>query len=315
MNLKSNNPENIIRNRIGFAGWRVRNRKTLAAVTFVLPAFLVILIFFIYPSIMSFKFSFTNWNGINAKYNFVGFNNFLYIFKTPQFKQLIYNTIFLIIVYVPILNILALLFAIFIFDIGGKMSNFYKVVLYMPNILSMVVVGVIWRIIYNPVFGPIAYVLEKLGLDVLIQDWIGQKSTVLPAMSASIIWFAVGFYLIIYLGGLSTIPNELYESANVDGIKWHQKILYITLPMIAQSITINIVISTIGILTLFDLPYVLTGGGPGFASQTMSLMVYYYAFKNFQEGYAMALAIILTIVTMVFAVVQLKLLNRRENIY
>lgn len=264
---------------------------------------------------MSFRFSFTNWDGIKKDYNFVGFNNFLYIFKSEQFKQLIYNTAFLVIVYVPLLNALALFFAILIYDIGKKLSNFYKVILFLPNILSMVVVGVIWRVIYNPVFGPLAYLLDKLGLDVLVQDWIGQKSTVMPAMSASIIWYAVGFYLIIYLGGLSTIPSELYESASVDGIRWLQKFVHITLPMIAQSITINVVISTIGILAVFDLPYVLTGGGPGFASQTMALMVYFYAFKNIQPRYALALAIILTLITVTFAVVQLKLLRRRENIY
>ena len=312
----SSNPQEIItRKETCLSSWRVRNRKTIAGAVFVAPALLVILVFFIYPAFLSFRFSFTDWNGINPKFNYVGFENFLFILKSPQFKQLIYNTMFLIIVYVPILNILALFFAIVIYDIGGKLANFYKVILFLPNILSMVVVGVIWRVIYNPVFGPLAYILEKLGLGTLVQDWIGQKSTVLPALSVSIIWYAVGFYLMIYLGGLSTIPNELYESASVDGIRWHQRLIYITIPMIAQSATINIVISTIGILTVFDLPFVLTGGGPGFASQTMALMVYFYAFKSFQEGYAMALAIILTIVTMAFAVIQLKLLRRRENVY
>lgn len=315
MNSLGNRQENIVRKESGLSKWCIKNRKTLAGVVFVLPALLVILVFFIWPALLSFRFSFTDWNGINPKFNYVGFNNFVYILKSPQFKQLIYNTVFLIIVYVPVLNIMALLLAILIYDIGGKLANFYKVILYLPNILSMVVVGVIWRVIYNPVFGPLTYILEKLGLDSLVQDWIGQKSTVLPALSVSIIWCAVGFYLMIYLGGLSTIPRELYESASVDGIRWHQRIRYITLPMIAQSITINIVLSTIGILTVFDLPFVLTGGGPGFSSQTMALMVYFYAFKYMQNGYAMALAIILTIVTMAFAVIQLKLLRRRENIY
>lgn len=292
--------------------WYHNNRKSLTGLAFVAPALLVIIVFFIYPAIMSLRFSFTDWNGVSLKYNFVGFDNFVSVVKAPEFKQLLYNTLFLVIIYVPILNLISLVFAILIYDIG-RLGGFYKVILYLPNILSMVVVGVIWRVIYNPTFGPLKFLLEKLGLGSFIQDWLGQKYTVLPAMSVSIIWYAVGFYLLIYLGGLSTVPAEIYESASLDGIKWHQKFLYITIPLIAQSITINIVVSTIGILTLFDLPYVLTAGGPGYASQTIALMIYFYAFKSMQQGYAMALAIILTSITIFFAVVQLKILRKREE--
>jgi raffinose/stachyose/melibiose transport system permease protein len=301
--------ENSLRN------WFIKNRKALTGVAFVIPALLVVFVFFIYPALMSFRYSLTNWNGINLSYKFVGLDNFYYVINSDQFRQLIFNTIFLIILYVPVLNIISILFAVLVYDVGGKLSNFYKVVLFMPNILSMVVVGVIWKVIYNPVFGPLAYILEKIHLGFLVQDWLGQNSTVLPSLSVSIVWYAVGFYMMIYLGGLSTIPTELYEAAYVDGIRWHQKFIYITLPMIAQSITINIVLSTIGILTLFDLPYVLTGGGPGYASQTMALMVYIFAFKDMEQGYAMALAIILTIITTIFALLQLKLLRKGEDIY
>ena len=135
----------------------------------------------------------------------------------------------------------------------------------------------------------------------------------MPALSVSIIWYAVGFYVLIYLGGLSTVPNELYEAAAVDGITWWQKLFRITLPMISQSITINIIVSTIAILTLFDLPYVLTQGGPGYASQTMALMSYQYAFKAMSQGKAMALAVMLTLITILFAVCELFLLNRKED--
>ncbi|QGQ94771.1 sugar ABC transporter permease [Paenibacillus psychroresistens] len=291
--------------------WYARNRKTITGTAFAAPAFLVILVFYVYPALMSFRFSFTDWNGINLKINYVGFDNFIYVIKSPEFKQLIKNTLFLIILYVPILNIISLLFAVIVYDIG-KLATFYKVVLYLPNILSMVVVGVIWRVIYNPVFGPLQYVLTQMGLESLVQDWLGQVSTVMPALSISIIWYAVGFYMMIYLGGLSTIPTEIYESASMDGVNKLQKLVYITLPLLAPSITINVVISTIGILTIFDLPFVLTNGGPGFASQTMAIDVYIFAFRSMQQGPAMALAIILTLVTLLFVVLQLKFLRRKE---
>jgi ABC-type sugar transport system permease subunit len=291
--------------------WYTRNRKTITGSAFAAPAFLVILVFYVYPALMSFRFSFTDWNGINLKYNFIGFDNFIYVMKSPEFKQLIKNTLFLIILYVPVLNIIALLFAVVVYDVG-KLATFYKVVLYLPNILSMVVVGVIWRVIYNPVFGPLQYILNKMGLESLVQDWLGQVSTVMPALSISIIWYAVGFYMMIYLGGLSTISTEIYESASMDGVTKVQKLIYITLPLLAPSITINVVISTIGILTIFYLPFVLTNGGPGFASQTMAIDVYIFAFRSMQQGAAMALAIILTVVTLIFVILQLKFLRRKE---
>ena len=242
----------------------------------------------------------------------MGLENYRNVIASSEFKTLFSNTFYLIVLYVPVLNIMAILFAVIIYDIG-RAANFYKVVLFLPNIVSMVVVGFIWRTIYNPATGPLVYLLEKMGMENLIQDWLGQKQTVMPALSAAIVWFAVGFYVLIYLGGLSTVPEELYEAAAVDGINWWQKLWRITLPLIVQSVTINIIVSTIAILTLFDLPYVLTQGGPGYASQTMALMSYQYAFKAMSQGKAMAMAVMLTLITVVFAVAELFVLNRKPS--
>ena len=286
--------------------------KLVSASLFVLPALILVLVFSIYPVLMSFRYSFTDWNGVSADYAFVGFDNYKNVISSDEFKTLFFNTFYLIILYVPVLNILAIFFSVIIYDIG-RAANIYKVILFLPNIVSMVVVGFIWRTIYNPATGPLAYLLNALGCENLVQDWLGQKETVMPALSVSIIWYAVGFYVLLYLGGLSTVPNELYEAAAVDGITWWQKLFRITLPMISQSITINIIVSTIAILTLFDLPYVLTQGGPGYASQTMALMSYQYAFKAMSQGKAMALAVMLTLITILFAVCELFLLNRKED--
>ena len=290
----------------------ILDSRLVCGLFFVLPAFVVVVVFMIVPAILSLRYSFTNWDGISQNYSFVGLDNFRSVLNDRAFSTLMFNSFYLIVLYVPVLNILALFFAITIYDIG-RFGNFYKVVLFFPNIISMVVVGFIWRMIYNPSTGLLAYILRNIGLSHLIVDWLGQRNTVLPALSVSIIWFAMGFYVLIYLGGLSTVPTELYEAAEVDGIGWWKKIYYITIPMIAQSITINIILSTIAILTLFDLPYVLTQGGPGFASQTMALMVYHYAFRSLQPGRAMALAIILTVITMLIAVIELRFLRRKER--
>ncbi len=287
------------------------NPKYVNGVLFTLPAIILVTVFLIVPILLSFRYSVTNWNGISPEYHFVGMENYRSVIQSPEFKTLFFNTFYLIILYVPVLNVMAIFFAVTIYDIG-RFANFYKVVLFLPNIVSMVVVGFIWRTIYNPSTGPLVYILEKIGQEGWIQDWIGQKQTVMPALSIAIIWFAVGFYVLIYLGGLSTVPEELYEAAAVDGINWWQKLFYITLPLIAQSITINVIVSTIAILTLFDLPYVLTQGGPGYASQTMALMSYQYAFKAMSQGKGMAMAVMLTLVTVIFAIAELFFLNKKE---
>ena len=279
---------------------------------FVLPALILVLVFLIIPVILSFRLSLTNWDGVSQDYRNIGFENFRSVVQSSEFPTVIKNTAYFIVLYVPVLNAITILLAAIVYDIG-RFANFYKIVLFLPNILSMVVVGFIWRTIYSPSTGPLAYFLDKLGLEFLIQDWLGQKETVMPALTVAILWYAIGFYMLIYLGGLSTIPVELYEAAEVDGIGWWQKLTRITLPLISQSITINVIVSTIGVLTLFDLPFVLTQGGPGYASQTMALLSYQYAFKAMSQGKAMALAVMLTIVTIVFSSIELVILNKREE--
>lgn len=298
--------------RIHPVGKKRLKSKYVNASLFVLPAVILVAVFLICPIILSFQYSFTDWNGVSGDYRFVGLENYRNVIMAAEFKTLLFNTFYLIILYVPVLNVLAVLLAVMIYDIG-HFANFYKAVLFLPNIVSMVVVGFIWRTIYNPSTGPLAYFLERAGLGNWVQDWLGQKQTVMPSLSVAIIWFAAGFYVLIYLGGLSTVPEELYEAAAVDGIHWWQRLFYITLPLIAQSITVNVVVSTIAILTLFDLPYVLTQGGPGYASETMALMSYQYAFKAMSQGKGMALAVMLTLITIVFAVIELFFLNKKEN--
>jgi ABC-type sugar transport system permease subunit len=213
---------------------------------------------------------------------------------------------------VPVLNVVALLLAVAVYN-SGKAGNVYKSMLFFPNLLSMTVVALIWRIIYIH-DGLLNQFLKAVGLKALVQDWLGKVSTVLPAMSLTIIWFAVGYYLLIYLAGLNTVPVEIYESAEVEGVNPAQRLFRITIPLIAPSITINTVLSTIGIITLFDLPFVLTRGGPGYMSETLALHVYFYAFVQLKTSYALALSVILGLFATIITLIQLRLLRRREEV-
>jgi ABC-type sugar transport system permease subunit len=185
--------------------------------------------------------------------------------------------------------------------------------LFFPNLLSMTVVALVWRVIYTH-DGLLNQFFRTVGLKALVLDWLGKPGTVLPAMSLTIIWFAVGYYLLIYLAGLNTVPVEIYECAEVEGVNPVQRLFRITIPLIAPSITINTVLSTIGIITLFDLPFVLTRGGPGYMSETLALHVYFFAFVQLKTNYALALAVILGLFAVLITIIQLRLLRRREEV-
>ena len=291
----------------------IAQRHKLTCVFFTVPALLAIFIFFLFPMLRSLQYSFTDWDGIAREAHWIGLKNFVWVVTDSSFKQIFKNTLYLIILYVPVLNVIALLLAIAVYNVG-KVGNLYKSILFFPNLLSMTVVAFVWRLIYS-YNGILNQFFQAVGLEVFVQDWLGQPGTVLPAMSVSIIWFAVGYYVLIYLAGLYAVPVEIYESAEVEGVNSRQRLFRITIPLIAPSITINIILSTIGIITLFDLPFVLTGGGPGYTSETLALRVYSYAFKTLQTGYGLAMAVILGVFAITITLIQLKLLRKREDIY
>lgn len=288
-------------------------RRQFSCFLFVLPALVVILVFFLFPMLRSLQYSLTDWDGIAREAKWVGLKNFTWVITESSFRQVFINTFYLIVLYVPVLNVIALLLAIAVYNVG-KVGNVYKSILFFPNVLSMTVVAFIWKIIYS-YDGILNQFFRAIGLEVLAQDWLGQAGTVLTALSVSIIWFAIGYYLLIYLAGLYAVPVEIYESAEVEGVNPVQKLFRITIPLIAPSITINIILSTIGIITLFDLPFVLTGGGPGYMSETIALRVYSYAFVTLQTSYALAMAVILGVFAITITLIQLRFLRRREEVF
>jgi ABC-type sugar transport system permease subunit len=292
-------------------GMSQAQKRQLTCFLFTLPALAVVFVFFLYPMLRALFLSFTNWDGIARTYRWIGLKNFQVVVTNSTFKQIVFNTVYLAIIYVPVLNVVALLLAVGVYN-AGKAGNVYKAMLFFPNLLSMTVIGMIWNIIYG-YKGLLNQSLKAVGLPFLVQDWLGQVTTVLPAMSITIIWFAVGYYLLIYLAGLNTVPVEIYESAEVEGVSAWQKLIRITIPLIAPSITINAVLSTIGIITLFDLPFVLTQGGPGFKSQTIAMQVYAYAFQQLRTSYALALAVILGAFAVLVTSIQLRFFRRREE--
>lgn len=291
---------------------RLTRQRVTAGVLFLLPAVLFITVFFLYPTLMSFRYSFTDWNGIKSDIAFVGLSNFKQVVGSRQFWQVLWNTIFLAIIYVPVLNAVSLAFAMAIKACSKRLGNLFKTILFFPNVLALAVIGYVWKMLYDTNMGAINQFLRSVGLGFLAKDWLGLNATVLPAISVTIIWQAAGYYMIIYLAGLMAIPGDLYEAADIDGATPWQKFKSITFPMLAPSLTINMVLSTIGILSCFDLPYTMTRGGPGFASTTLSLQIYFYNYKYMQPNLGVAMAVIMCILNVTAALILLLILKRRE---
>jgi ABC-type sugar transport system permease subunit len=291
---------------------RANNRgRFLTSLLFITPALALMFTFLLYPVVLTLVYSLTNWDGISATFSFVGLRNFFNVVTDPVFPQLILNTVVLAVLYVPVLNLVAFVLSVLVYDMV-RGQGFAKALLFFPNLLSMVVVGFIWMLMFAFNNGLINSVLRSLGLGRLAINWLGVPNVVLLSLSTTIIWFATGFYMLIYLAGLGSVSTEVFEATDMDGAGWLTKHVRVTLPMIAASVKTNVILSTIGLLGLFDLPYIMTKGGPVHYSETLAVRVYYYAFKELQQGKGMALAIILTVTTMAITLVMLNTGRRGE---
>jgi multiple sugar transport system permease protein/raffinose/stachyose/melibiose transport system permease protein len=278
-----------------------------------LPSFLIVFIFLLLPIAMSFIFSFTNWKGISWDFDFIGLQNYKAIIGQKSFLQVLWNTLLLAIIYVPVLNVMALILASIIHRMRYKAGNFVKAVLFFPNLLSPTVVGFIWLLMFQYQNGVINKAFTMLGFPKV--DWLGQIKTVMPSISISVLWFALGYFLIIYIAGMTTIPDELYECADIEGAGTVKKFFKITLPMLAPSITINVILSTIGVIGVFEQPMVMTNGGPGYLSETLGLQIYHYAYQMRVQGQALATAVLMVLLAVVLAFGEWLMLRKGEDIY
>jgi multiple sugar transport system permease protein/raffinose/stachyose/melibiose transport system permease protein len=292
---------------------QLKDKTQLNEVLMVLPSFFIVFIFLLLPVIMSFVLSFTNWKGISWRFDFVGFENYKAVISQKSFLRVIWNTLLITIIYVPILNILALILASIIYPMKRLSGNFIKASLFFPNLLSPTVVGFIWLLMFQYQNGVINKVLTTVGLKRV--DWLGQAETVMPSISLSVLWFALGYFLVIYIAGMTTIPEELYECAEVEGAGAARKFFKITLPMLAPSILINVILSTIGVVGVFEQPMVMTNGGPGYLSETLGLQIYHYAYQLRIHGQALVTAVFMVLLALFLAFAEWLLLRKTEDIY
>jgi multiple sugar transport system permease protein/raffinose/stachyose/melibiose transport system permease protein len=294
---------------------RMKRRKMLSLLVFILPSTLIYTLFVMYPSVSGLYYSLTNWDGISPSYKLIGLDNFRDIFHDPLFYKAVKNSFTFAIIVVIIKNAIALWFAVLL-DKKLKFTGFFRSVFFLPAILSSIIVAYTWVTIFNPVFGSWQTIFQALGLESIAKlDLLGSKSTALYTVAFVSIWQNMGYAMVIYLAGLQTIPGELYESAGMDGAGRWKQFWHVTFPLVAPAITINLILSTINTLKEFDLVYILTGGGPFDASQVIGTAIYKIAFETNRFGYGIAMSLILFVIIATVSLGQLWYLKKREVEY
>ena len=290
-----------------------RMTSALLPYLFVAPALFMLLLVYGGPTIATVVLSFSNWDGVSRHFDFVGVRNFTTMLSDMEARTSLRNTLVFSVVTVVVQNVVALLLALAL-NTRLRGRTFFRSVFFMPSTISLVAVALAWSIIFDPVNGPLPHVLQGLGLGALANvQWLADPNVVLYTICFVNIWQWTGWNMVFYLAGLQGIPKDLYEAARIDGASRLAIFRRITLPLLASTVTINLVFATIGGLKVFELPFIMTNGGPGFSSQTLTMTILNNFFTNNQAGYASALSLILIALTIIIVAVQRRALAGAEE--
>ena len=279
-----------------------KTKEAVEGVIYILPSFVLILIFCIVPIFMSGFFSFTDYNIMNAP-EFVGLDNYKKMFQDSYVRDAAKNTLLYVVMTVPVQTLLALTLAAFLAEkMRNKTGGFLRSVMFIPVIASAVTAGTIWRIILNTDGGFLNNILNFFHISSV--NWLGSTQTSLLSICIVAVWKNVGYFLVIYYAGIMGIQKELYEAAKVDGATSIQQFTKITLPILKPITYLVVTLGIIWSFQVFDLAYLMTGGGPGHSSVTLVMGIYNAAFKQYKMGYACAMAMFLLIMIIIINVIE-----------
>ncbi|HHW47134.1 MAG TPA: sugar ABC transporter permease [Clostridiaceae bacterium] len=282
-------------------------------IIFIAPALLIVSLFFIIPVIGGFIYSLTDWNGLDKTINFIGLENYKnLILNNKRFYSALTHTLIFSFSITILQNCFGLILAL-VMDKNFKGRNFFRAVYYLPSVLSALVVSYAWSFILNPTMGALNVLFKKIGLNFLVQDWLGDAKLALFSIIFVVVWQYAGYSMVIYIAGLQNIPLEMYEASSIDGVNAWQKFRYITFPLLAPAFTINILLTMISTLKTFDHIFVMTKGGPGYATEVISTLLYRESFTNNNMGYGSAISVILFALITSVSLITLKYLRRRET--
>lgn len=290
---------------------KVKLRKELPYLLFILPAFIVYTILTVIPLVQTLGLSFTNWDGYSMSHlSFTGLKNFRLVFADRSMKTALLNTCFYSIVFPLVTTVFAIPLSL-VLNSGMKTKNLQRAVFFFPSVPSAIILGYLWAYILSPTGnGLLNKLLGLFGIHPVM--WLAVPKWAMFSVLLVNLWSVVGWHACIYLAQLQSIPTEYYEAANVDGATAWQKFRYITFPMLASAMTVSVMLLLLNSMKLYDLPFALTSGGPGTSTTLVSQIIIKTGFVEKSYGKATAMSAIFFVFIAVISGIQLKLMKKRE---
>jgi len=284
---------------------RKKNQKTVGLYLF--PALFIVIIILYLPIFINLYESFFSWGAMSTKHEFVGFANYIKMFKDEVFYVALKNNIIFMVTSVIFQIGISLIIAnVLECKFMRRSQNFFRSIYFIPSLLMVTVVGIAFKMIVSPSIGVLNPLLELAGADASKMDLLGNAGSATYAIAAMSQWQYIGYTVILFIVAIQNIPGELYEAADIDGANAVKKFFYITVPEIKDTILINTIITVTGSIREYDEVFVTTNGGPGYATETLATYLYKAGFRNDQMGYASALAFFIFIVTFIIGLAQMK---------
>ena len=284
---------------------------------FYLPSLLIFVLIVLYPLVSQFYFGFFEWPGFGEA-TFIGWNNYISVFKSVAFKMALKNNFVFFLITFSLLNLICMSIAIML---SIKVKNrllinrgnvFFRVVFFAPVVISYLIVAVVFGFILKD-NGPLNIILDFLNLDFLKQSWLGNYRLSLFSVCLVQVWKSFGYYTLIYYAGMLMIPDELYEASEIDGAGLMHKIRYIIIPMLKPSITITSILILVDSFRVFEIPYIITKGGPGNSSIVTSLLILRNILTYLKFGYGASMSSYVSIVVFAVTIIYFRFLNRNEQ--
>ena len=279
---------------------------------FILPAFIFYIIFVVVPIINTAYYSFFDWNGANPVMKFIGIDNYSKLLTDELFWKALFHNIIWIVCTVAIPVFLGLILAVLLTSKKIKGILLFRVTYFMPTIVSMVVVSIVWSWIYHPDFGKVNTTLSAIGMENFTRSWLGDENTVLGALVAASSWTYYGFCMVIFMAAIQGIDKTYYEVAMIEGAKPYQTFFRVTIPLLKNTTTLLVLNSLIVSFKVFDIIYIMTKGGPYHSSEVISTYMFTNAFYKNQVGYGAAVALVLALVIALCSAAYLRYAERDD---
>lgn len=276
-----------------------KGQRNLFILFCIVPTFLMFAVFTLYPLFSGLYYSFFDWSGSSNVKTFIGIDNYIRLLQDDVIPKTIIHDYFLVATKVLGIMVLALFFAVALTQLKIKEAPFYRIIFFFPNIMSVVIIGILWMFIYNPSLGLINSGLEMIGLEQFAKPWLGDETWALPSIVLPSIWAGIGLFMLMLMGGIANVSKSFYEAAEIDGATEWQQFWKVTVPLIWPQIKISVLYIVITTLNgSFILVQVMTGGGPNNATHVMGSYLYQQAFVHFNFGYGATIGVMILVLSL-----------------